>query len=229
MTLRVIGDSILKGIQPNMESGRYETVNNIDFEGATGMTVENFSKFGCTVSKGFDFAKRLFEKSPKCTYVLMDFGGNDSDYDWASIASDPYSEKGTYNPKTEPGLFLSTYSSLVDYVKSFGCEPILMTLPPIVPKRYLKWTCEKQDLEYENILTWLDQDLGRVSRTQKAYSDIASALAAFKNIKCIDINGAFNMTGTSESYMSVDGIHPNDAGQKLIHTCIRQTFSTISA
>lgn len=228
MTLRVIGDSILKGIQPNMESGRYETVNNIDFEGATGMPVENFSKFGCTVLKGFDFAKRLFQKDPHCSYVLMDFGGNDSDYDWAAIASDPFRSE-SHDPNTDPGLFLSTYSCLVDYVMSFGCTPVLMTLPPIIPKRYLKWTCEKKNLNYENILLWLDQDLGRVSRTQKAYSDIASALASFKNIRCIDVNGAFAATGTPESYMSIDGIHPNNAGQKLIHSCVRQAFSTITA
>lgn len=228
MTLRVIGDSILKGIQPNMESGRYETVNTIDFEGATGMVVENFSKFGCTVLKGFEFTKRLFEKDPQCSYVLMDFGGNDSDYDWEAISLDPYRET-PHDPKTDPGLFLSTYSSLVDYVKSFGCKPILMTLPPIIPKRYLKWTCEKKNLNYENIMIWLDQDLGRVSKTQKAYSDIVSALAAFKNIGCIDVNGAFTATGSPESYMSVDGIHPNTAGQHLIHNCIRQSFSTLTA
>lgn len=229
MTLRIIGDSILKGIQPDMESGRYETVNKIDFEGATGMAVENFSKFGCTVVKGFEFAKKLFTKDPNCSYVLMDFGGNDSDYDWSAISSDPSSEKAVYGPRTDPALFLSTYSDLVDYVCSYGCTPVLMTLAPIVPHRYLSWVCKKQGLEFSNIMDWLGQDISRVSRTQRAYSDIVCALAAFKNIRCIDINRAFRDTGTPESYMSADGIHPNDAGQSLIHDCIRQSFSTLSA
>ncbi|MCR4676302.1 MAG: SGNH/GDSL hydrolase family protein [Sphaerochaetaceae bacterium] len=227
MTLRVIGDSILKGIQPNPESGRYETVDNLDFEGATGMPVENFSKFGCTVTKGFEYIKRLFSRNPVSSYVLMDFGGNDSDFDWAAISSDPASENGEHKPKTDPAEYLSVYGQLIDFVRECGSTPILMTLPPIVSDRYLNWTCEKQNLSYDNIMAWLNNDIGRVNRTQKAYSDIAGALAGFKNVKCIDVNSAFLETGCPEDYMCEDGIHPNNAGQKLIHSCIRQSFSCI--
>ena len=52
----VFGDSILKGVQVEGSGGRYVVNDFLGFSAIAsraGLSVENFSKFGCTITKAW--------------------------------------------------------------------------------------------------------------------------------------------------------------------------------
>ena len=95
--------------------------------------------------------------------MLLEFGGNDCDFDWAAIAADP---EGSYVSKTPPETFESCYRRAIRLVEESGREPIVLTLPPIHSERYLDFIC-RDGLKKENILRWLG-DVDAIYRWQIA-------------------------------------------------------------
>ncbi|WP_459130135.1 hypothetical protein [Guggenheimella bovis] len=84
-TIHVLGDSITKGII--LKDGRYEILETsfISQLKNEGMAIKNYSNFGCTVKKGLsNFEKHKGKILPGDT-VGIEFGGNDSNFDWKSI------------------------------------------------------------------------------------------------------------------------------------------------
>jgi hypothetical protein len=88
--VEVFGDSVLKGIQVNPQNMRYHIDNNIDIKMIAKkffLDIRNFSKFGCTITKGLTLIKkRLQDAGPFCDAIIMNFGGNDCNFDWQAIS-----------------------------------------------------------------------------------------------------------------------------------------------
>ena len=105
MNVTIYGDSILKGIL--LEDGRY-TINREwekRFTESHDITLKNRSRFGCTIRKALGLIRKDSEKAyGSSEYALLEFGGNDCDYDWASIADDP---AGEYDCNTPPESFVT--------------------------------------------------------------------------------------------------------------------------
>ena len=86
--IQIYGDSILKGVELDRDQQKYilPKENNLEKLGeAYSLLVQNHSKFGCTVEKGFRLLRRHFETQKKPSpgeIVLLEYGGNDSDYDY---------------------------------------------------------------------------------------------------------------------------------------------------
>ena len=55
------------------------------------MPIENKAKFGSTISIGKNIIFKNIEliKETKSKYVVMEFGGNDCDYNWREISENP--------------------------------------------------------------------------------------------------------------------------------------------
>ena len=134
--IAVFGDSILKGIQVNPDNKKYITDNHIDLDflrDTYALAIENFSKFGCTITKGADILKKRFARGLECDVVVMDFGGNDCDFDWKAISENPDAE---HQPNTPLDVFMETYRNIIRMLKEKAVRPILTTLPPIDPQRF---------------------------------------------------------------------------------------------
>ena len=75
--VEVYGDSILRGVQVNPQMARYHIDNNIGFEEIEKkhfLSIKNFSKFGCTITKGLaSIEKRLKSNEPPCDVIVMNF------------------------------------------------------------------------------------------------------------------------------------------------------------
>ena len=220
-TIRLIGDSVLKGFQYSLEKGRHVTDCSIDYERATGMNVENLGKFGCTVSKGLEYTRRVFEKNPDCDWVLADFGGNDSDFNWAEIAANPYI---AHDPKTVIPVFYLDYCALVRHVQEYGSRIVLTTLPPLCSEGYIDWTVKTQNLDRNGIMTWLNGDIERVRVYHYLYSEMVKTVSRDCGVPLIDLRSAFEAAGKPSELMGPDGIHPNEKGQKIIEACIERFF-----
>lgn len=211
--LLVLGDSILKGIQVDPESERYTIKNEMDIPGLEkefSLSIQNKSHFGATCLNGEKLLDRLLSRGLRYDAVVMDFGGNDCNYDWAAIASDPAGEHVPAVPLPE---FTEHYRGLIRKVKSYGMVPILTTLPPLVPDKFFSWWC--RELDQEAVRQWLGC-ISNIYAHQEYYSHCVERLAREERVMLVDIRRAFLENGHLETLMCVDGTHPNSSGQALI-------------
>ena len=95
MKLAALGDSIIKGVLFTQEEnghGHYSlSDHNIADRVADSLHCEvvNLGKMGCTIEAGERILERHMNSLDGTKYVLMCYGGNDSDYDWKAIANYP--------------------------------------------------------------------------------------------------------------------------------------------
>lgn len=224
--LKFYGDSILKGVQLNFENKRYCVNNNIgipELEKEYNLKIDNCSRFGCTITKGADLLGKALQNGLDCDAVMMDFGGNDCDFNWKEISESPDAE---HLPNTPLEHFCETYKTLVQKLKEKEILPILTTLPPIDPERYFNWFCLNGKLNRENILRWLG-DVTAIYRYQELYSRQIEKIAKEAGCPLIDLRGAFLENRKIRDYLCQDGIHPNTEGQKLIGKQIADFMSSM--
>ena len=211
--IKVFGDSILKGIQLNPENMKYYVENNIDIDLISekySFNIENHSKFGCTITKGYSLIKKHLEAGANCDLMLMDYGGNDCDYNWKEVSERPDEE---HFPKTPLNVFADTYRKMIDLLKEKGIRPILTNLPPLDAERFFNWFCGR--FNKKNILNWLG-DVGAIYRHQESYSEMIEEIARETGVALVDLRGAFLDHGNVSELLSEDGTHPNTEGQKVM-------------
>ena len=213
--ISIFGDSILKGVRMLSGTTRYGTTDDIGLESIAKShhwILDNRSRFGCTVQKGELLLNRQLEKGEAPAAVLLEYGGNDADFLWKEVAERPYDE---HLPNTPLPVFVETLRRMVETLRQKGVRPVLSTLPPISSERYLNWIT-RDGLSKENILTWLG-DANAIYRYQEKYSLAIERLAVETGCMLVDLRSAFLEQRALLPYRCADGIHPNDAGQKLIH------------
>jgi len=212
--IEVFGDSLLKGVQINPQNRRYHTDNRIgvdEIEKTYSLRIKNFSMFGCTITKGYALIERHLKSSdPFCDAIVMDFGGNDCDFNWREIAEHPDEE---HLPKTPLDVFVDTYHKIIGLLKEKSIRPVLTTLPPLDAQRFFDWFCD--GLNKTNILKWLES-VESIYRWQENYSRTVEKIAAETNTLLVDIRGAFLNHARIKQYLCEDGTHPNTGGQKII-------------
>lgn len=212
--VEVFGDSLLKGIQINPQNLRYHVNNNIDIgkiEKTHFLDIRNFAKFGCTVTKGLALIeKRLTNNQPFCNAIVMNYGGNDCDYNWNAVSKYPDDK---HLPHTPLDVFVETYHKIIALLKENGIRPILATLPPLDSQKFFHWFCN--GLDKANVLKWLG-DVHLIYRWQERYSRSVEKIAIETNTLLVDLRGAFLNHRSLEPLLCEDGTHPNTEGQKVI-------------
>ncbi|MCL2366853.1 MAG: SGNH/GDSL hydrolase family protein [Oscillospiraceae bacterium] len=218
LKIDVWGDSLFQGVIFDEVAGRYRVLK----ENAVAMcsnalhaTVENFSKFGCTVTKGKERLFKHLDKGKHCDIVVLEYGGNDCDMPWEAISEAPDLE---HQPKVPLELFARQVQEIIDTLLSHGIVPLLTTLPPLQHERYLDWICSN-GLSRENILRFLGNS-HHIYRHHERYSLEISKIAMENDLRVVDVRAAFLDHKDYAQLMCTDGIHPNEKGQMLI----RETF-----
>lgn len=218
--LCVLGDSVLKGIQWDTASSKHVVRDELgwnEIADRAGLVVENLSKFGCTVTKAWDFVqKRMangFLKSMP-DMVIMDFGGNDSDFNWKAVSERPLE---VHEPNTDISTFVGTYEAMLDAMVGKGVKPVITTLVPVQSSRYFDWFCHNLCIDRASVMSWLGV-VERIEHFQLTYSEAIQGIAAGRGIPLVDIRAAFEGARGMDT-MCDDGIHPNSNGQHLIHEC----------
>jgi lysophospholipase L1-like esterase len=215
----IFGDSVAKGVVFDAVKNKYsllkESFANI-VERQQHISILNFARFGCTVSMGSEILKRHESELNRFDYTILEFGGNDCDYNWAEIAENPF---GQHLCNTPIPQFREKYAELIGRVLQNGGRPVLLNLPPIDPKRYFRWI--SKGLNGKNILAFLGE-VEFIYKWQEMYSAAVEELAAEKKIPLIDIRSGFLRKKNFSYYLCADGIHPNDKGHLLISKTIRE-------
>lgn len=210
----VTGDSISKGVVFDEERGKYVVLedNYVSLlQAKLKGIVQNTARFGNTLTKGIT---RLVSDVQKDTpnIVLIEYGGNDCDFNWNEIADNPADE---HSPKTDFHLFEAKLKETIQFLKQEGIIPVLMTLPPLNAEWYLKWVSKNNPLAERNILSWLGSAT-KIYWWQERYNSMVLKVAQETRTKWIDIRGAFLQDPDYSKYLCVDGIHPNREGHRII-------------
>lgn len=208
------GDSISKGVVYDEEKERYVTIKDSYaalLQDKLNGILYNAGKFGNTIIRGMSRLQNDVLKT-KPDIVVVEFGGNDCDFNWEEVANDPI---GEHLPKTDFNLFQSSLRDLVSSLKKNNIIPVLMSLPPIDADRYFKWISKYNDSMGKNILKWLGS-VNKIYWWQEKYNSAVINIAQETDTVWIDVRGAFLQTPDYTKLICKDGIHPNTEGHRVI-------------
>ena len=212
----IFGDSIMKGIV--LADGRYHPMETTYFDRFAErfqVTINNCSHFGYTVRKGAVLLQRALSRGRTSGVVVLEYGGNDCDFDWKAVAKAP---QGDHQPNVPPDEFCALYADMVRKLQSTGAAVVLMTLPPIDAERYLRWVAP-DEADRRSILRWLG-DVQIIYRFQEMYSGLVSRVAAETGALLADVRPSFLQRHDAPSLICSDGIHPNEAGHRVIYEAL---------
>lgn len=216
----VWGDSILKGVIFDEKAGKYrpsdDSAVNILKRDFLAVDIKNNSRFGCTAPKAEKNLEHFLENGYHADAVLLEFGGNDCDFNWAEVSAAPHSE---HEPNTPLSKFIESMHNMVNNLIKHKITPVLMNLPPISAERYFNWITIPENVNAENVLFWL-KEKQVIYRQQENYSHAIDNMARQYNIPLIDVREPFLEIRDYENYLCVDGIHLNEKGQALMSKTI---------
>lgn len=208
----VWGDSIARGVSYDSNRRRY-TISRERFSDAladmTSIPVENHGKMGATSQEGL----HLFEQAAYTpgAALVIEYGGNDCDLNWAYVAMHPDEPVRASVPIEEYERNLRDFITLG---RARGLSPIVVTPPPLHSVRYFDWVTK--GLDRDAVLRALGE-VEAIYRWQERYAIAAARVARQMECPLFDARDAFliNQRNFAE-LMSEDGIHPNDAGHRVL-------------
>ena len=211
-TLQIFGDSILKGVMYDAQCRKYRLCRDHKFETLerADFSVLNRSKMGATIDKGLRLLGQNESDINGDTVCLLEYGGNDSDFDWSKISADP---TGEFLPNTPEKEFAGQYDLAIDMAREKGARVVLSTLIPIDAEKYLAWI--SRNLNRENILRWLG-DESMLYRWQEYYSHLVEQAALRNGCEILDLRRSFLLDHNYKALLCEDGIHPTQAGHDKI-------------
>ncbi|MGI6168624.1 MAG: SGNH/GDSL hydrolase family protein [Christensenellales bacterium] len=208
------GDSLIKGIAFDSIGNRYSTIreNGVHMvENSLGVTIKNRARFGCTAPKGKMILQKDLQTGMSADVGLIEFGGNDCDFDWKQVSERPLD---THQPKTPLGAFKEAMIQMIHAVRKTGATPMVMSMPPLDAERYFEFI-SRGGLNKKNIIQWLG-DVQHIYRWHELYSNEIVKLALENDCILVDVRGAFLQEWDHRQYLCEDGIHLNEKGQKFL-------------
>lgn len=213
----VWGDSVLKGVIYDESRGKYtrlEENNAVHVLKDFGLDIRNNTRFGLTAPKARDLMERALENGMDSQVAVIEFGGNDSDFNWREVSEHPELE---HKSNTSIDTFKKCIVEMVDLLRKKGILPVLINLPPIDAKKYFKWI--SKGLNPKNILTWLG-DVQMIYRYHECYNLSIMSLAGNLGCDLIDIRQPFLLQKNYSRFLCEDGIHPNKEGHALMQKAL---------
>ncbi len=214
--ITVFGDSITKGV--GYRNGRFVHMDCSAveiIERHYGIKIRNVSSIGQTVKKIYErdligsLIKDCDVGRQKCAVFAL--GGNDGDYDWVKVASSP---KAHHEPFTSPEEFKAMLDEMTERLVSHRVKTVFVSLPPIDAERYFERIGDLADKD--KIKEFFCGDVTCIYRRQEIYNDAVMRCAFEHGCKYIDTRSRFLSVPSLLDYLCEDGIHLNDAGQKIL-------------
>lgn len=210
----IFGDSLLRGVVTDAGGQRYTISKRIDWSGIErelNIKIENRSRMGATVTYGLKMLKEYLAQGKRPDTVIIEYGGNDCNYDWNKVASE---RSHNHLSLTSEADFEAGLNEMLDILKRNRIKPVMMTLPPVSGQMYFNRLVEK-GLDGDNLLYFL-RDVETISRHQELYNNIAVSVALKRKVELVDVRSAFLQNKDYARLMCPDGIHPNEDGEQYI-------------
>ena len=227
MKLVALGDSIIKGVlvQSEGERSRYSLADKSIVECCAeklGGESLNLGKMGCTIETGERILNRYLDKMSGAQYVLLEYGGNDSDYNWREIAEAPEKE---HFPRTRLEVFEQVYERVINKIKEMGAIPLVLSLPPMDAERYFAFFSQKwEDGFRANVMRWLGGSTNTIMSGHELYNLATMRIAQRTGAQWIDVTSGLLKGHNFRAYLCDDGIHPNERGQRVIAEAVLQSL-----
>lgn len=222
--IKIYGDSILKGVMFNEELNRYKLFGYRFNELAeNGIEVENNCKMGATIEQGFEIMQDTLGECDEDTVVVLEYGGNDCNYNWSDVSDNP---SGEFLPNTPAEKFQEIYLKMIDFARSKGATVAICNLVPIDSERFMNWV--SRGLDYNNIMSWMG-DVNRIARWQEYYSHLAERVALSAKCPILDLRSIFLTQRSMKDMIGIDGIHPSAEGHSLIKDIFQKDILTSPA
>ena len=227
MKLVALGDSIIKGVlvQSEGERSRYSLADKSIVECCAeklGGESLNLGKMGCTIEAGERILDRYLDKMSGARYVLLEYGGNDSDYNWQEIAEAPEKE---HFPRTRLEVFEQVYERVINKIKEMGAIPLVLSLPPMDAERYFAFFSQKwEDGFRANVMRWLGGSTNTIMSGHELYNLATMRIAQRTGAQWIDVTSGLLKGHNFRAYLCDDGIHPNERGQRMIAEAVLQSL-----
>ena len=214
-TVMIWGDSLAKGVVWNEARKRHAYSKTTAAEIASerlNIEIINRAKFGCTAPEGLELMEREIEGGARCDTALIEFGGNDCNFDWQAISDRP---DDVHSPATPPEEYQKSMRAMVKRLLKQGIRPVLMTLPPIDAERYFRYLIGDK-LNRDNILRWLG-DVQQIYRYQEMYSLLVEKIAREFSIQLIDLRSrCLAERNFFRDMLCEDGLHLTEEGQRFV-------------
>ncbi|HBL85015.1 MAG: hypothetical protein A2Y17_02220 [Clostridiales bacterium GWF2_38_85] len=209
--LELYGDSILKGVTYSDELQKHKLCRpKYDELNKRGIEVNNNSHMGATINQGYTLLEETLTTCDKDTLVLLEFGGNDCNYNWADVSANP---DGEFQPLTPENIFIEKYRAAISYVRKTGASIAVVSLVPLDASKFMNWIT--RNLNFNNILHWLG-DVNMLARWQEHYNVMVNQIAFENNCPIIDIRSEFLKNREYQMLLCSDGIHPTQRGYDII-------------
>lgn len=227
MKLVALGDSIIKGVlvQSEGERSRYSLADKSIVECCAeklGGESLNLGKMGCTIEAGERILDRYLDKMSGAQYVLLEYGGNDSDYNWQEIAEAPEKE---HFPRTRLEVFEQVYERVINKIKEMGAIPLVLSLPPMDAERYFAFFSQKWEEGFRaNVMRWLGGSTNTIMSGHELYNLATMRVAQRTGTQWIDVTSELLKDHNYRAYLCDDGIHPNERGQRMIAEAVLQSL-----
>lgn len=227
MKLVALGDSIMKGVlvESEGERSRYSLADKSIVECCAeklGGESLNLGKMGCTIEVGERILDRYLDKMSGARYVLLEYGGNDSDYNWQEIAEAPEKE---HFPRTRLEVFEQVYERVINKIKAMGAIPLVLSLPPMDAERYFAFFSQKWEEDFRaNVMRWLGGSTNTIMSGHELYNLATMRVAQRTGAQWIDVTSGLLKDHNYRAYLCDDGIHPNERGQRMIAEAVLQSL-----
>lgn len=224
--IAIFGDSVLRGVIYDEIKQKHTFSKAIDWQrikNELNIEIQNYAKMGATILDGKKRLDQYLDGKPQADIVLIEFGGNDCDFDWQKV-SDIQSKN--HQPKVTPQVFKQTLRQMVDQLRIKRIKPILMTLPTIDARRYFNWITQ-YGRNTENILYFLG-DIEHIYRFHELYNLAIMEVSIEAQVDLIDVRKVFLENGKLNELICYDGIHPSPFGEELIVEHIISRYQAIS-
>lgn len=212
-TVSVYGDSILKGAVTGTGSGHlFDITKNDSLSLAAaklGFKLNNQSVFGNIITKSYKRFLRDAERNALGDLAIIESGGNDCDYDWAQVCSGE-----NLNPRVGIDEFISTIDKMAKTCRQNGTTPLIMTMPPLVPDRWLLHICRGYD--EQKVKVFVNSDIMTLYQNHETYNAHLVKYSFQNNVQIVDMRLAFLESKKDKELMCQDGIHPNEAGYRFM-------------
>ena len=224
LRIAVFGDSLMKGTLPD-EQLRYHFHTDLFEAPLAGLHAEvtNRSVFGATSRKGVTLVQRDLARGHRYDWALVEYGGNDCNYDWPDVAAHP---EQAHDPVVLADEFRANMTAIVQMLREAGIRPIFTTLPPIDEVKYLA-CIDHNGASAAGVMQWLG-DVRRIYRTQERYSGLVRTIADELGVPCVDPRERFLAGGGDPRALNADdGIHLSEAGYRLFYSALIEQVRAI--
>lgn len=221
------GDSIMRGVVYDEAKQKYSLASPNGAEAASrvlGIPLRNRARMGCTVDKGLTLIQKDLktekEEGEGIEAALLEFGGNDCDFNWGQVAARSRGETPAPDPT---GSFFRPFGGDDPAGAQPRHAPGAGHAPPVHAERYLTFICrpsrDREGLNRDRILSFLG-DVQFIYRWHERYNNSVVRMATEAGCLVADVRSAFLEERHYEDRLCADGIHPNEKGYTLIEQAL---------